>query len=106
MLACRIRVPLLGGQPAVRRDFSALRFNTAIARLIELNHHMTRLRSSTKIPPILAEPLILMIAPLAPHVAEELWARLGHGESLTYEAPVDADEAQVKAIVMAHEYLA
>ena len=121
---------------AVRRDFSALRFNTAIARLIELNHHMTRLRSRTKIPRMLAEPLILMVAPLAPHVAEELWARLGHGESLTYEpfpeadpaftksetvrlpvqvngkvrfqveVPVDADEAQVKAMVMAHEYLA
>ena len=33
----------------------------------------------------LAEPLVLMVAPLAPHVAEELWQRLGHPGSLAYE---------------------
>src|SRR5262249_19254888 len=30
-------------------------------------------------------PMVLMLAPLTPHVAEELWARLGHTESLAYE---------------------
>ena len=39
------------------------------------------------------EPLVLMLAPLAPHVAEELWARLGHAESLTYEPFPVADPA-------------
>src|SRR5262249_37846793 len=35
-------------------------------------------------PRALAEPLVLMVSPFAPHVAEELWQRLGHDESLTY----------------------
>jgi leucyl-tRNA synthetase len=64
---------------AVREDFAALRFNTAIARLIELTGHASRLAS---VPRALAEPLVLMMAPLAPHVAEELWQRLGHPSSL------------------------
>jgi leucyl-tRNA synthetase len=67
---------------AVREDFAALRFNTAIARLIELTGHASRLAS---VPRALAEPLVLMMAPLAPHLAEELWQRLGHPSSLTCE---------------------
>jgi leucyl-tRNA synthetase len=67
---------------AVREDFAALRFNTAIARIIELTAHASRL---DRVPRALAEPLVLMVAPLAPHVAEELWQRLGHPESLAYE---------------------
>jgi leucyl-tRNA synthetase len=39
------------------------------------------------------EPLVLMVAPFAPHVAEELWERLGHGESLTYAQFPVADPA-------------
>jgi leucyl-tRNA synthetase len=66
----------------VRRDMAALRFNTAIAKLIELTNHVTRLGST---PREVAEPLVLMLAPLAPHVAEELWSRLGHSKSLAYE---------------------
>jgi leucyl-tRNA synthetase len=67
---------------AVRDDFAALRFNTAIARLIELTAHAARL---AQVPRALAEPLVLMVAPLAPHIAEELWQRLGHPGSLAYE---------------------
>ena len=66
---------------AVRRDVEALRFNTAIARLIELNNHLTRLK---QVPRDVAEALVLMIAPFAPHIAEELWSRLGHAPSLAY----------------------
>jgi leucyl-tRNA synthetase len=36
--------------------------------------------------------MVLMVAPLAPHIAEELWARLGHSDTLTYEAFPTADE--------------
>ena len=36
-------------------------------------------------------PLVLMVAPLAPHIAEELWARLGHADTLTYESFPTAD---------------
>jgi leucyl-tRNA synthetase len=72
----------------VREDFAALRFNTAIARIIGLTVHAAR-RPST--PRALAEPLVLMVAPLAPHIAEELWQRLGHRSSLAYEPFPQAD---------------
>ena len=65
----------------VRTEMEALRFNTAIAKLIELNNALTKLPST---PRSVAEPLVLMIAPLVPHVAEELWRRLGHDETVTY----------------------
>ncbi len=74
----------------VREDFAALRFNTAIARLIELTGHASRL---DEVPRALAEPLVLMVAPLAPHIAEELWRRLGHPASLAYEPFPQADPA-------------
>jgi leucyl-tRNA synthetase len=75
---------------AVREDFAALRFNTAIARLITLTAHATRLAGP---PRALAEPLVLMVAPLAPHVAEELWRRIGHPASLAYEPFPSPDAA-------------
>src|SRR6266550_2533352 len=77
---------------AVREDFAALRFHTAIARIIELTAHASRLLD---LPRALAESLVLMVAPLAPHLAEELWQRLGHPGSLAYEPFPQADPAQV-----------
>jgi leucyl-tRNA synthetase len=74
----------------VREDYAALRFNTAIARIIELTGHAGRL---DRVPRALAEPLVLMVAPLAPHLAEELWQRLGHRSSLAYEPFPQADPA-------------
>ena len=72
---------------------AALSFNTAIARLFELNNHLTTLLQSSggTLPREVAEPLTLMVAPLAPHVAEELWQRLGHDDTLTYESFPAAD---------------
>ena len=67
---------------AVRSDLAAMRLNTAIARLIELNNHLTRLDEVSR---DAAEALVLMLAPLAPHISEELWSRLGHAQSLAYE---------------------
>jgi leucyl-tRNA synthetase len=75
---------------AVREDFAALRFNTAIARIIELTAHAAR---QDRVPRALAEPLVLMVAPLAPHIAEELWQRLGYSRSLAYEPFPRADPA-------------
>src|SRR5450631_3544718 len=66
---------------ALRTDFDGLRFNTAIARLIELNNALTKLPN---VPREAAEALVVMTAPVAPHIAEELWAKLGHTESLTF----------------------
>jgi leucyl-tRNA synthetase len=75
---------------AVREDVAALRFNTAIAQLITLTAHASRL---PRVPRTLAEPLVLMVAPLAPHVAEELWQRLGHPSSLAFEPFPQPDPA-------------
>jgi leucyl-tRNA synthetase len=76
----------------VSADYDGLRFNTAIAKLIELNNHLTK-ASGSRISREVAEPLVLMMAPVTPHVAEELWARLGHGDSLAFEPFPVADPA-------------
>ncbi len=79
---------------AVRDHYATLRFNVAIARLQELTTHASRIAASRgALPRALAEPLVLMVAPLAPHIAEELWARLGHGGSVSHAAFPEADEA-------------
>jgi leucyl-tRNA synthetase len=76
----------------VRRDFAELRYNTAIARLMELTAHGAKIVAADgELPRDLAEPLVLMVAPLAPHIAEELWRRLGHERSLAYAAFPEAD---------------
>jgi leucyl-tRNA synthetase len=63
----------------VAEDIEGLRFNTGIAELIKLNNEMGRL---DPMPRELAENFVLMLAPFAPHVAEEIWERLGHGKTL------------------------
>ncbi|MGZ4761407.1 MAG: leucine--tRNA ligase [Ilumatobacteraceae bacterium] len=81
----------------VRDDMEALRFNTAIAKLIELNNHLTKLGGC---PRDVAEPLVLMVAPLAAHLAEELWTKLGHDESLAYHPFPIADPALLVADIV------
>jgi leucyl-tRNA synthetase len=79
---------------AVAAGMDGLSFNTAIARLFELNNHLTQVVARTgAAPEDVVEPLVLMTAPLAPHVAEELWERLGHEATLTYEDFPTADPA-------------
>lgn len=73
----------------VRADMEAMRINTAIAKLIVLNNHLTTLDRS---PRAAVEALVVMTAPVAPHIAEELWARLGHEESVVHAAFPQADE--------------
>ena len=74
----------------VETEMSAMRVNTAIARLIVLNNHLTSLE---QVPREAIEPLVLMVAPVAPHIAEELWSRLGHTGSLAHEPFPTADPA-------------
>jgi leucyl-tRNA synthetase len=77
----------------VHSDYAGLRFNTAAAKLIELNNHVTKVYSATDgTPRALAEGLAQMLAPLAPHVADELWARLGREGSLAHGPFPVADE--------------
>jgi leucyl-tRNA synthetase len=78
---------------AVRDGYETLRFNISIARLTELNNAITQAYPHGGAPRALAEPLVLMLAPLAPHIAEEMWARLGHAGSLAWEPFPVADEA-------------
>jgi len=79
---------------AVRRDVVCMRFNTAIARLMELGSHAVRVAAAgSGVPRALAEPLVLMTAPFAPHIAEELWAALGHPRTLAYEPFPEFDVA-------------
>jgi leucyl-tRNA synthetase len=77
----------------VRRDMETFGFNTAIAKLIELVNHLTKQGVTAR---EVVEPLVVMVAPFAPHVAEELWAKLGHEESVTL---VDFPEAQAEFLV-------
>jgi leucyl-tRNA synthetase len=78
---------------AVRDGYETLRYNTSIARITELNNAVTQAYPDGGTPRPVAEALVLMLAPLAPHAAEELWARLGHSESLAWEPFPVADEA-------------
>ena len=77
----------------VAKDYDTLQFNTAVAKLIELNNALTKESAGAGSPRAVVEQLVLMTAPVAPHIAEELWSRLGHESSLAFEAFPVADEA-------------
>jgi leucyl-tRNA synthetase len=80
---------------AVREGYESLRFNTSIARITELNNAITQAYPDGGTPRALAEPLVLMLAPLAPHIADELWSRLGHETSMAWAAFPVADPAML-----------
>ena len=67
---------------SVRTAMDALSFNTSIARITELNNELTKLEGPT--PVAVADVLVRMISPLVPHVAEELWHKLGNETSVVY----------------------
>ena len=75
----------------ITSDLESLRFNTAIAALIELNNELVALE---RVPREVARALILMVHPLAPHLAEELWERCAFGRGdLSAQAWPEFDEA-------------
>ncbi|ETW23550.1 leucyl-tRNA synthetase [Mycobacterium gastri 'Wayne'] len=76
----------------VSEDYAALRNNTAAAKLIEYTNHLTK-EHRDAVPRAAVEPLVLMLAPLAPHLGEELWLRLGHTVSLAHGPFPEADPA-------------
>jgi leucyl-tRNA synthetase len=83
----------------VTEDTEAMRFNTAISKMMEYANFLSR---ETSRPKEIVEPLVLCLAPFAPHLAEELWQILGHQETLAYEnwptfdpALCQADEIEV-----------
>jgi leucyl-tRNA synthetase len=74
----------------VGADFEALHFNTTVSALMIFVNHLVALRE----PPREAfEKLLLCLAPLAPHLAEELWHQLGNEDSITRAAWPSHDEA-------------
>jgi leucyl-tRNA synthetase len=68
---------------SVSQDLEELKFNTAIARLMEFLNESNKWSA---LPRSVAEPFVLLLSPFAPHLAEELWSRLGHKVTLAYEA--------------------
>jgi len=73
----------------VTEDFEGLRFNTAISRLMEFVNFFTA--QNTR-PRSCMEAFTLLLSPLAPHIAEELWQALGHTGTLAYEPWPSYDE--------------
>ncbi len=83
----------------VSADIEEFRFNTAIARLMELTTALSRARESGGVDAATwersVETLILLTAPLAPHIAEELWGRRGKPYSVHQQAWPEFDESLV-----------
>ncbi len=78
----------------VTEDLDAMRFNTAIAAMMEYTNHLTPLPVR---PRSALEPFVLLLSPFAPHMAEELWRALGHIDTLAYERWPKYDPALTKA---------
>ncbi|WP_147113037.1 leucine--tRNA ligase [Tateyamaria sp. syn59] len=85
---------------AVTSDIEELRFNTCVARLMEMTNTLTPM---SRRPRFVIEQFILVLAPFAPHMAEELWGALGHETSIAYapwpsvaEDALDAADAELK----------
>lgn len=77
----------------VTEDVEALRFNTAIAAMMEF---VNAANKWDVVPHAVAESFVLILSPFAPHLAEELWQRLGHDESLAYAPWPTWQEAYLK----------
>lgn len=77
----------------VTDDLDGMRFNTAIAAMMEFSNHLTKLPVR---PRSVLEPLVLLLSPFAPHLAEELWAALGHKNTLAFEPWPRFDESFTK----------
>jgi leucyl-tRNA synthetase len=76
-------------------DIETFNFNTAIsAMMIFINH----LAKQTVVPKSALESFILILSPFAPHIAEELWQKLGHNETLAYELWPEFDPELVKEV--------
>jgi leucyl-tRNA synthetase len=77
---------------AVTEDYENLRFNTAVARITELVNHITKTGVCVRDTAI---PLVLMLAPLAPHICEEIAQRMGHDGTIAYQGFPVADPAEL-----------
>ena len=74
-------------------DIETFNFNTAISAMMIFVNHLSR---QTERPKAAVEKLVLILAPFAPHIAEELWEKLGHTNSLAYEPWPEYDKELIK----------
>ncbi|MEB3100737.1 leucine--tRNA ligase [Ferviditalea candida] len=73
----------------VTEDLEALRFNTAISQLMIFVNEANK---TDQLPRKAMEHFVQMLSPIAPHIAEELWQRLGHSDTVTYESWPEYEE--------------
>jgi leucyl-tRNA synthetase len=78
---------------AVTGDVDKLKFNTAIARMIEFVNHFTK---QSERPRTVLEPFVCLLSPFAPHIADELWEALGHSGTVAHERWPKFDAALVR----------
>jgi len=76
----------------VTQDLERMAFNTSIAKMMEFTNYFFKCEVR---PRVAMEKLVLLLAPLAPHLAEELWQLLGHADTLAYEPWPAFDPAAV-----------
>ena len=76
----------------VTEDYAELRFNTAISQMMMFINDAYK---AEVLPKEYVEGFVKMIAPVAPHVAEELWSKLGHSETITYASWPTFDESKL-----------
>ena len=77
----------------VTDDYEHMRNNTAISQLMVFVNEANKVE---RIPTKYAEGIVLLLSPVAPHIAEEIWQHLGHKESLTYEPWPTFDERKLE----------
>jgi leucyl-tRNA synthetase len=77
-------------------DLDRFKFNTAIAALMELVNHLSKVWAEASVDSVTwrecVEKFLLVLAPIAPHIAEELWERTGHGYSIHQQSFPKWDE--------------
>ncbi|XP_037493367.1 leucine--tRNA ligase, chloroplastic/mitochondrial isoform X2 [Jatropha curcas] len=77
----------------VTEEIEGTRFNTGISAMMEFINSAYKWN---KLPRSIVEEFVLLLSPYAPHIAEELWFRLGHSNSLAYEPFPEANPAYLK----------
>ena len=105
-MACDAETEMIRNQTIkkVGDDIENLSFNTAISQMMVYINHLSKL---DKIPRVAAESLVLVLAPYAPHLAEELWSILGHSECVSLSAwpKYDASKLEVSTVKLAIQVL-
>jgi leucyl-tRNA synthetase len=76
----------------VTEDYEGLRFNTAISQMMVFINEAYK---ATVLPKVYIEGFVKLLAPVCPHLAEELWEKLGHSGTISYEAWPAYDEAKL-----------